>query len=313
LAIHPKLVFWINQLITKNKDKQSCLSFYFGKSMLNKKGETTMKKEIGLLVTVLSIGALAGCNNQNSSDSSQSASSTVISSKTSSTTSESTASSSSSSEKTSQTSSSKSESSESATQGIMDQLVAAFPDAVLPTEVPMTEQKVLNAATDEKSNQLSILYYQLEDQRALNDSSLNNETPMAGYQNASYENEEQAASAVQATPDSGGKEIDLGYNITGHMQGAAGSSYLSWQEGNWNLTVRAINQENQDPIPVAKEMVTYLEEAMLPAPGIGQITVDMGKSDHTATTVTWQKDNVVYTVQHQDALSALKMAVSMNQ
>ena len=37
------------------------------------------------------------------------------------------------------------------------------------------------------------------------------------------------------------------------MQGAAGSSYLSWQEGNWNLTVRAVNQENQDPEPVAKK------------------------------------------------------------
>ena len=97
------------------------------------------------------------------------------------------------------------------------------------------------------------------------------------------------------------------------MQGAAGSSYLSWQEGNWSLTVRAVNQEEQDPVPVAKEVVAYLEEAMLPAPEVGQITIDMGKNDHTATTVVWQQEKTLRTVQHQDARSALKMAVSMNQ
>jgi len=52
---------------------------------------------------------------------------------------------------------------------------------------------------------------------------------------------------------------------------------------------------------------------MLPAPGIGQITIDMGKSDYTANSVSWQDSKITYTLQHQDPLSALKMAVSMNQ
>jgi hypothetical protein len=39
----------------------------------------------------------------------------------------------------------------------------------------------------------------------------------------------------------------------------------------------------------------------------------MGKNDHTATTVVWQQEKTLRTVQHQDARSALKMAVSMNQ
>ena len=34
-----------------------------------------------------------------------------------------------------------------------------------------------------------------------------------------------------------GQPVDLGYNITGYKQGAAGSCYLSWQEGNWSLVV----------------------------------------------------------------------------
>ncbi len=60
-------------------------------------------------------------------------------------------------------------------------------------------------------------------------------------------------------------------------------------------------------MPVAKEVVAYLEEAMLPAPEVGQITIDMGKNDHTATTVVWQQEKTLRTVQHQDARSALKI------
>ncbi|MCI1134668.1 hypothetical protein MOP89_02515 [Enterococcus gallinarum] len=266
-----------------------------------------MKKEIDLLVTVLAIGALAGCDTKNNTDKSESThssthTSTTISSESSSSSSE------------AASSSAAQTSSKTVTQaGTLDQLSAAFPQDRLPSEVPLTEQKTLNAATDEGTDQLSILYYQLNDQRELNDPSLNNETPIASYKNAAYENEDQAAEAVHANLDEGGQAVDLGHNITGHMQGAAGSSYLSWQEGNWNLTVRAVNQENQDPVPVAKKIVAYLEEAMLPAPGIGQITIDMGKSDYTANSVSWQDSKITYTLQHQDPLSALKMAVSMNQ
>ena len=138
----------------------------------------------------------------------------------------------------------------------------------------MTEQKTLNAATDEGADQLSILYYQLNDQRELNDPSLNNETPIASYRIPTYENEDQAAEAVHANLDEGGQAVDLGHNITGHMQGAAGSSYLSWQEGNWNLTVRAVNQENQDPVPVAKKIVAYLKKKLCcPLQDRGQIAL----------------------------------------
>ncbi len=89
----------------------------------------------------------------------------------------------------------------------------------------------------------------------------------------------------------------------------ARSCWLQLFKKKWSLTVRAVNQEEQDPVPVAKEVVAYLEEAMLPAPEVGQITIDMGKNDHTATTVVWQQEKMLRTVQHQDARSALEMAV----
>ena len=136
---------------------------------------------------------------------------------------------------------------------------------------------MLNAATAASQSDASILYYGLDQQLSLNDKALNEETPLAAFQSKEYQSADEAAAAVNVTADDGGQAVDLGYGITGHMQGAAGSSYLSWQEGNWSLTVRAVNQEEQDPVPVAKEVVAYLEEAMLPAPEVGQITIDMGK------------------------------------
>ena len=42
--------------------------------------------------------------------------------------------------------------------------------------------------------------------------------------------------------------------------------FYNWQEGNWSIRVRASNIEGQDPVPLAKEIVAYLEKASLPAP-----------------------------------------------
>ncbi len=130
-----------------------------------------------------------------------------------------------------------------------------------------------------------------------------------------FASSQEAIDALQpVTVDTNGRQVDLGYNITGYQQGAAGSSILEWQEGNWSIRVRASNIEGQDPVPLAKEIVAYLEKASLPAPEkYGKITVEMNDSSQQATQVSWQEPKNVYTVTHKDTLSALKMAVSMNQ
>lgn len=106
--------------------------------------------------------------------------------------------------------------------------------------------------------------------------------------------------------------MDLGHQITGYQQGAAGSSYLEWQEGNWRIRIRGNNIDGQEPLPLAKEIVAYLEENRLPAPEqFGKITIDMGDATNRAVEVSWQEPKNVYTITHQDPMAALKMAVSM--
>lgn len=299
-----------------------------------------MKKGI-VLGLVIVAGLLVGCRRNNETPNSSTEETTVQSSSTQESSTSSTASSQSSSQKSSESSESKPSSSSSAsssssssasssekssepaastepssepagnTPNAAAELAAMHSELRLPT-VTAPNQKALNIASALEVNQLSVLYYAMDQPLVMNHRQLNNETPFASYQITSYGSAAEAQAAVNYVVDQGGQAVDLGYNITGHMQGAAGSTYLNWQEGKWSLTVRGINSEKQDPVPVAKEMVAYLEEGFLPVPkSVGQVTVDLGISGYQKAQVVWQEDETVYRVTHQDPLSALKTAVSV--
>jgi hypothetical protein len=200
---------------------------------------------------------------------------------------------------------------------VLNQLKTAFPNDALPQAI-LTSQTAdyLSAATTPTSDQnnFRVLYYAQPQSIDVNDTALNELNPIASFEKKTYASAEEAAAAVNQIIDNNGMKVDLGYGITGYQQGAAGSSYLSWQEGNWSLVVRASNIEGEKAEPLAKEAVEYLEKAMLPAPqSMGQITLTTNTNNqYQNNSVIWQKGNVVYTIQHFDAIQSLKMAVSTN-
>ncbi|MBF8808278.1 MAG: hypothetical protein IC227_08180 [Enterococcus lacertideformus] len=215
------------------------------------------------------------------------------------------------------TSTTKSETSttNNAQQTAYEQLKEKYPSTPMPQEIPIFSGK-LNIAAAETKQGFSILYYDLPTMYGLNAKELNQEPPIASYlYQYGFASSQEAINALQPiTTDTNGRQVDLGYNITAYQQGAAGSSILEWQEGNWHLRIRASNIEGQDPVPLAKEIVAYLENDSLPAPEkYGKITIEMNDTSKQATQVSWQEPKNVYTVTHKDPLSALKMAVSMNQ
>ncbi|OTN89504.1 hypothetical protein A5819_001997 [Enterococcus sp. 7E2_DIV0204] len=201
---------------------------------------------------------------------------------------------------------------------VLNQLNTAFSTTHLPQAILTSRTaEYLTAATTSAADQANfrILYYAETSPIEVNDLAVNDLQPIASFEKKTYASNEAAASAVNQIIDNGGNPIDLGYGITGHQQGAAGSTFLSWQEGNWSLVVRASNINGEVAEPVAKETVAYLETAMLPAPQtVGQISLTASTSDSYQTnSVVWQEGAVVYTIQHFDPLQALKMAVSTNQ
>ncbi len=199
---------------------------------------------------------------------------------------------------------------------VLNQLANMFPSQGLPQAI-LTSQtnNFLTAATTSQADQnnFRVLYYAEKEAIPVNDARVNQLTPISSFEKKTYGSDAEAKNAVNQIIDNGGQPVDLGYNITGYKQGAAGSSYLSWQEGNWSLVVRASNINGESPDDLAKNVVNILEQETLPAPNtVGQITLNVaGTTDYNRNSVVWQAGTVVYSVHHFDPIQAVKMATSM--
>lgn len=153
-----------------------------------------------------------------------------------------------------------------------------------------------------------------------NNSQSNQQTIVQNNQNANnaqtkeFDNQAQAASYVTNQPgytirnQQGLPTVNLGDGITGTLNSGAGQQMLQWNEGNWSFTVRASAVQGQDPIPTAKQIVNELQTVYLPAPqnyGVG--TFDIATDTYT---LTWQKNNKVYSVSGSSPNEVITKAVN---
>lgn len=282
-----------------------------------------MKKNyLALGLLAVTIGVLAGCNNGSGdtkeSTAKSSSESVAVSSTQESTTSTSTTKTDGSSTKES-TAASSAESTTPANQAeqVLSELAGMFPSDALPNSIlTSTTKNYISAATTSAGDQtnFNILYYAEDQPIKVNSTELNTLKPIASMEKITFASEEEAKSEVGKIEDYAGNEVDLGFGLTGYMQGAAGSSYLTWAEGNWNITIKASNINGEDPVPLGKEVVAYLEENMLPIPDQdGNIQLEVGENgDYQTNSVVWQKKNLVYKVHHFNAMQVVKMATSTN-
>ena len=132
-----------------------------------------------------------------------------------------------------------------------------------------------------------------------------------------YETEEEAINAIKDYYKVEQTNLDLGHNIKGFNEGAAGHQYISWNEGKWLIEVNfptdsvyAIDDyENAEAL--AKAIVVYLEDHFLPPPDErGKIQIN-GFREHPETIIQWQEGNKVYVIQQKTAnpLETLQIAV----
>lgn len=143
---------------------------------------------------------------------------------------------------------------------------------------------------------------------AQNDQNANN------AQTKEFNNQSQAASYVTNQPgyttgnQQGLPTVNLGDGITGTLNSGAGQQMLQWDEGNWSFTVRASAVQGQDPTPTAKQIVNELQTVYLPVPqnhGVG--TFDIATNTYT---LTWQKNNKVYSVSGSSPSDVIAKAVN---
>ena len=153
-----------------------------------------------------------------------------------------------------------------------------------------------------------------------NNSQTNQQPTAQNNQNATnaqtkeFNDQAQAASYVTNQPgyttgnQQGLPTVNLGDGITGTLNSGAGQQMLQWNEGNWSFTVRASAVQGQDPTPTAKQIVNELQTVYLPAPqnhGVG--TFDIATNTYT---LTWQKNNKVYSVSGSSPSDVIAKAVN---
>lgn len=145
-----------------------------------------------------------------------------------------------------------------------------------------------------------------------NDEHLKQHIPYAVLSKKTYDNQAQARENIRyfdVTQSQDLPKVDLGYNIEGVLDSGAGQSYLEWNEGNWSLSVHASAYNGQEAIPTGKQIVSLLEQNMLPAPNDrGSFVVDMTTDE---VTLMWMKENVVYTLEGKDLNTMVLMAASL--
>ncbi|MGG5368711.1 membrane lipoprotein lipid attachment site-containing protein [Enterococcus sp. AZ196] len=194
----------------------------------------------------------------------------------------------------------------------MDELKANYPNDKFPDPATISGGKQIGITASEEQGVLKVNYYVVNEDTPYNDPVLTNQTPVAQFQRQVFDSKETAQNKVGQTYDPNGQQVDLGHSITGYRSAGAGSSFIMWKEGNWSLAVQANNLEQEDPIPLAKQAVEYLETAFLPAPrDAGQISLRVATGDLQSNSVVWQENKIVYTIMNDDSMSSLKMAVSM--
>lgn len=270
-----------------------------------------MKKYL-LLFSALFV--LAACNSgNNDSKDSTTKSTAAATEKTSSKKSTTSSSSKNSSDTKAQTSSTKTDSSHGDhAMSAMDELQANYPNDKFPDPATVSEGKQIGITASEEQGTLKVNYYIVNEETPFNDPILNDQTPVAQFQRKTFDSKETAQNEVGQTYDPNGQQVDLGHKITGYRNAGAGSSFIMWKEGNWSLAVQANNLEQEDPVPLAKQTVEYLEGAFLPAPhDAGQISLRVASSDFQSNSVVWQDNQTVYTILNSDSMNSLKMAVSM--
>lgn len=281
------------------------------------------RKNLALLLLAASL--LAGCAGQSNSQSSQSGQAKNEKKAESKASSKSAAKSVSSSGKSSSSqASSKSAASSSQSQRqstsadrigtLTGQLRGKLPGMLLPAADGLGQgSSNLNIRYTSSSSQ-NVVYYSVGNSPlALNDSRIASEKPYAVLTENKKVADPSSLINYQAAK-TGLPAVKISGNVTGTEEGAAGSTYLQFNQGQWSFVVRASNVQGQKPLPTAQKLLTLYQQYSLPATTAkASVQVDVGESLGSLNTViTWAKGSSVYQLKAHSTETAFKMLKSLN-
>lgn len=195
-------------------------------------------------------------------------------------------------------------------------------NAILPASFPLKEGTHLSASIEEdKTDSYQVTFYQTNEVVPVNDPSLtpDGDAPVVAVFKAhiktAADNDQELFPPMSVDDEIPAEmAIDLGHDIKGMGEGAAGHKYLSWKEGNWILQISSVSEDQMDDQAVARQMVDYLESHYLPAPhDDGRIKVHYRQGgNEVENDIYWEDGERIYELQTKKVpLEALEMAVSI--
>ena len=277
------------------------------------------RKNLALLLLAASL--LAGCAGQSKQQSSQSSQTKSEKKAESKASSKSAAKSVSSSAKSSSSrASSKSAASSSQSQSanrmgtLTSQLRVKLPGMLLPAADGLGQgSSNLNIRYTSSSSQ-NVVYYSVGNSPlALNDSRIASEKPYAVL--TENKNVADPSSLINyQEPKTGLPAVKIARNVTGTEEGAAGSTYLQFNQGQWSFVVHASNVRGQKPLPTARKLLALYQQYDLPyTTAKASVRVDVGESLGSLNTViSWAKGSSVYQLKAHSTETAFKMLKSLS-
>lgn len=197
---------------------------------------------------------------------------------------------------------------------LTSQLRVKLPGMLLPAADGLGQgSSNLNIRYTSSSSQ-NVVYYSVGNSPlALNDSRIASEKPYAVL--TEKKNVADASSLINyQEPKTGLPAVKIASNVTGTEEGAAGSTYLQFNQGQWSFVVRASNVHGQKPLPTAKKLLALYQQYGLPDTAAkSSVRVDVGESLGSLNTViTWAKGSSVYQLKAHSTETAFKMLKSLN-
>lgn len=289
--------------------------------MIKKECKKMKKNRKNLALLLLAASLLAGCAGQSKSQSSQSSQTKSEKKAESKASSKSAASSavssakSSSSQANSKSAASSSQRADTNRMGTLtSQLRGKLPGMLLPAADGLGQgSSNLNIRYTSSSSQ-NVVYYSVGNSPlALNDSRIASEKPYAVL--TEKKNVADPSSLINyQEPKTGLPAVKIAGNVTGTEEGAAGSTYLQFNQGQWSFVVRASNVQGQKPLPTARKLLALYQQYGLPyTTAKASVRVDVGESLGSLNTViTWAKGSSVYQLKAHSTKTAFKMLKSLN-
>lgn len=289
--------------------------------MIKKECKKMKKNRKNLALLLLAASLLAGCagqSKQQSSQSSQTKSEKKAESKASSKSAAKSVSSSaksSSSRASSKSAASSSQRTSANRMGTLtSQLRVKLPGMLLPAADGLGRgSSNLNIRYTSSSSQ-NVVYYSVGNSPlALNDSRIASEKPYAVL--TENKNVADPSSLINyQEPKTGLPAVKIAGNVTGTEEGAAGSTYLQFNQSQWSFVVHASNVRGQKPLPTAQKLLALYQQYGLPyTTAKASVQVDVGESLGSLNTViTWAKGSSVYQLKAHSTETAFKMLKSLS-